>query len=75
MSRAAIAGQEAEKCTPSVGHRELSRATILKLADSMPADEPLRKIFLSAAPVRKLLETGESTIGAGIVASRGRPTI
>ena len=45
-------------------HRELSRATILKLADSLPAEEPLRKTFLSAPSVRKLLETGETTNGA-----------
>jgi tetratricopeptide (TPR) repeat protein len=36
-------------------HRELSRATILKLANSLPADEPLRQIFLSAPLVRKIL--------------------
>ena len=47
-------------------HRELSRATILKLADSMPADEPLRKIFLSAPSVLKVLGDmdGENTNGA-----------
>ena len=47
-------------------HRELSRATILKLADSMPADEPLRKIFLSAQSVLKVLGDmdGENTNGA-----------
>jgi len=47
-------------------HRELGRATILKLADSMPADEPLRKIFLSAPSVLKVLGDmdGENTNGA-----------
>jgi DNA-binding winged helix-turn-helix (wHTH) protein/tetratricopeptide (TPR) repeat protein len=38
------------------GHqRELSRATILKLANSLPLEEPLRQIFLSAPMVRKIL--------------------
>jgi DNA-binding winged helix-turn-helix (wHTH) protein/tetratricopeptide (TPR) repeat protein len=37
-------------------HRELSRATIRQLADSLPAEEPLRQIFLVAAPaVAKIL--------------------
>ena len=53
-----------EKSKEAEHHRELSRATILKLADSMPADEPLRKIFLSAPSVRKVLGTGEPTNGA-----------
>jgi hypothetical protein len=35
-------------------HRELSRATILKLADSLPAKEPLRQTFLSAAAVKNV---------------------
>ena len=37
-------------------HRELSRATILALADSLPSDEPLRSKFLSAQPVRDVLD-------------------
>jgi DNA-binding winged helix-turn-helix (wHTH) protein len=37
------------------GHRELSRATIRKLADSLPAEEPLRETFLSAPLVRRIL--------------------
>ena len=32
-------------------HRDLSRATILRLANSLPEEEPLRKIFLSAPAV------------------------
>ena len=36
-------------------HRELSRDTIMKLANSLPAEEPLRQIFLSAPMVRKVL--------------------
>lgn len=35
-------------------HRELSRVTIMKIANSMPPDEPLRKIFLSASPIRNI---------------------
>jgi tetratricopeptide (TPR) repeat protein len=41
-------------------HRELSRATILKLADSLGAEEPLRETFLSAPSVRKVLGNGET---------------
>jgi hypothetical protein len=36
-------------------HRELSRATIRQLADSLPAEEPLRRIFLAAPAVAKIL--------------------
>jgi len=36
-------------------HRELSRATIMKLANSLPVEEPLRQIFLSSPIVRKIL--------------------
>ena len=36
-------------------HLQLSRATIAKLANSMPIDEPLRKIFLSAPAIRTIL--------------------
>jgi hypothetical protein len=35
-------------------HRELSRITILKLANSLPAEEPLRHTFLSAPAVRNV---------------------
>jgi predicted ATPase/DNA-binding winged helix-turn-helix (wHTH) protein len=36
-------------------HRELSRATIRRLADSLPAEEPLRQIFLAAPAAAKIL--------------------
>ncbi|MCU1260005.1 MAG: transcriptional regulator, putative ATPase, winged helix family [Bryobacterales bacterium] len=36
-------------------HLALSRATIMKLANSMPAEEPLRQKFLSAPMIRKIL--------------------
>jgi DNA-binding winged helix-turn-helix (wHTH) protein/tetratricopeptide (TPR) repeat protein len=36
--------------------RELSRATILQLASSMPPEDPLRSIFLSAPAVRVVLD-------------------
>jgi tetratricopeptide (TPR) repeat protein len=36
-------------------HRDLSRATILRLANSLPEHEPLRKIFLSAPAVARIL--------------------
>ena len=36
-------------------HRDLSRATIMQLANSMEQQEPLRNIFLSAPPVTWVL--------------------
>jgi hypothetical protein len=36
-------------------HRRLSRATILRLANSLPEHEPLREIFLSAPAVARVL--------------------
>jgi hypothetical protein len=44
-------------------HRELSRATIMKLADSLPPTEPLRQIFLSASMIRKILD--DATMATG----------
>jgi DNA-binding winged helix-turn-helix (wHTH) protein/tetratricopeptide (TPR) repeat protein len=41
-------------------HIALSRETIMKLANSLPADEPLRQIFLSAPMISKILGTGET---------------
>jgi hypothetical protein len=43
-------------------HRELSRATIMKLANSLGPEEPLRTTFLSAPSVRKVLGNAEATI-------------
>jgi DNA-binding winged helix-turn-helix (wHTH) protein len=42
-------------------HRDLSRAGILRLANSLPADEPLRRVFLSAQSVRKVLRDHDPT--------------
>jgi hypothetical protein len=36
-------------------HRDLSRATILRLANSLPEQEPLRQIFLSAPAVARVI--------------------
>ena len=36
-------------------HRALSRETIMKLANSLPAEEPLRHIFLSSPAVRRIV--------------------
>jgi DNA-binding winged helix-turn-helix (wHTH) protein len=54
-----------ELCRKS-GHRDLaerhlalSRQRIIKLADSLPAEEPLQRIFLSAPLVRKTLGDSE----------------
>ncbi len=40
---------------------------IMKLANSLPAEEPLRKTFLSDPVVRKVL--GDATIAIGLRAS------
>jgi tetratricopeptide (TPR) repeat protein len=48
-------------------HLGLSRATIMKLANSLPTEEPLRKTFLSDLVVRKVL--GDATIAVGLRAS------
>jgi len=39
-------------------HRDVSRVTILRLANSLPEQEPLRKAFLSAPAVGRVLEGG-----------------
>src|SRR6202035_5747183 len=36
-------------------HRDVSRATIVRLANSLPEQEPLREIFLSAPAVARVL--------------------
>ncbi len=41
-------------------HLALSRDTIMKLANSLPPDEPLRQTFLSALMIRKIVGDGES---------------
>src|SRR3984957_11339406 len=40
---------------PARLHRHLSRATIMQLANSLPEQEPLRQIFLSAPAVTRVL--------------------
>ena len=42
-------------------HLQLSRATIETLANSMPIEEPLRKIFMSAPAIRTILGDQEVT--------------
>jgi DNA-binding winged helix-turn-helix (wHTH) protein len=44
-------------------HRELGRATILKLADSLAAEEPCRKTFLSAPSICRVLGNAETPNG------------
>ena len=41
-------------------HRELSRETIVELAKSLPAEEPLRHIFLSSPMVRRIFGAGKT---------------
>jgi hypothetical protein len=47
--------EESGNSEPARSHREISRATILGLANSLPEEEPLRKIFLSAPAVAEVL--------------------
>jgi Anaphase-promoting complex subunit 5 len=47
--------QRAKDTESSQRHREISRAAILKLANSLAPEEPLRKSFLSALPVTEIL--------------------
>lgn len=53
-----------EKTEVAEHHAELSRAAILRLADSLPGKEPLRKTFLSAPPVLKVLGDTKTTNNA-----------
>jgi hypothetical protein len=53
-STAAEVSQRSEDIESSQRHREISRAAILKLADSLVPEDPLRKTFLSALSVTKI---------------------
>jgi DNA-binding winged helix-turn-helix (wHTH) protein len=47
-------------------HRERAQACILKIANSFANDEPLRELFLSAAPIARILSaTGQDLAAAG----------
>lgn len=48
-------------------HREISRTTILQLANSLPTQEPLREIFLAAPAVARILnrDTGAGQVDDG----------
>jgi tetratricopeptide (TPR) repeat protein len=52
---AALIEEERGSLESARSHRNLSRTTILRLADSLPEQEPLRKIFLSAPAVAQVL--------------------
>ncbi|HEY2535212.1 MAG TPA: hypothetical protein VGJ20_46165, partial [Xanthobacteraceae bacterium] len=47
--------EESENLESARSHRDLSRATILRLANSLSEQEPLRQIFLSAPAVARIL--------------------
>jgi hypothetical protein len=47
--------EESGKLESARFHRDLSRATILQLANSLSEQEPLREIFLSAPAVAQIL--------------------
>ena len=44
-----------ERDVPPRRHWEIARATILKIADSLATEEPLRKAFLSDSPIAEIL--------------------
>ena len=46
-------------------HRELSRATVLRLAHSLPEDEPLRITFLSTPPISTIVAGARLVQGSG----------
>ena len=52
---AAVIEEESRNLESARPHREVSRAMILPLASSLPEQEPLRKIFLSAPAVSRVL--------------------
>jgi hypothetical protein len=52
---AALIEEEGGSLESARSHRNLSRTTILRLANSLPEQEPLRKIFLSAPAVARVL--------------------
>jgi hypothetical protein len=51
-----------EKSAEVAHHRARSRATILRLANSLAADEPLRTTFLSAPAVANILGDAKTTV-------------
>jgi hypothetical protein len=51
-------------------HREQSRTTILRLANSLPDQEPLRKIFLSAPAVVRVLHSDAQPLAGNLMLSR-----
>jgi DNA-binding winged helix-turn-helix (wHTH) protein len=55
QATAADIEEEAGDLESARSHRDLSRATILRLANSLPEHEPLRKNFLSAPAVARVL--------------------
>jgi hypothetical protein len=52
---AAQLNERAGRADLALRSREVSRATVLKLANSLPPDEPLRGIFLSATKLREIV--------------------
>jgi tetratricopeptide (TPR) repeat protein len=46
-------------------HRELSRATVLRLAHSLPEDDPLRITFLSTPPISTIVAGARLVQGSG----------
>jgi len=56
---AAVLDDKAGNTQSARSHRVASHATILRLANSLPAEEPLRELFVSAPTVAAILN-GES---------------
>jgi hypothetical protein len=55
LDQAAHIEEESGNLESARSYRDLSRATILRLANSLPEQEPLRAIFLSAPAVARVL--------------------
>jgi hypothetical protein len=53
---AARIDEESGNVEAALSHRNISRVTIQRLANSLPEQEPLRAIFLSAPVVARILK-------------------
>jgi tetratricopeptide (TPR) repeat protein len=69
---AAYIEEESGNLESARSHRNVSRATILRLANSLPEQEPLRQIFLSAPAVARVLGT-DSQLGAADIRAKVLP--
>jgi hypothetical protein len=70
---AAVYAERAGDRRAAKRHRELSRTTILELANSLTAEESLRSTFLSAPAVRVVLDRNPDSATSGAASDAPRP--